>query len=86
MNTFEDPELNWIKIENDYKKPKKNKKQNNNSSESKLFLLYEKYNELNNRYSIEYGRSNGSLDCDILIDDLKAFERVFNVMRWPKNL
>jgi hypothetical protein len=78
-----DPERFWREIEESgppSKKPKK-KKETKSVWENPL---QEKYNELTERYRRDYGRNTGDFDCERLLDDLYAFERVFRVMKWNK--
>jgi len=77
---FEDPEAAWQRIDNESKakskKPVVKKKWDN--------PLQEKYSKLWTRYCNEYGHNDGSIDCERLLEDLHAFERVFRIMKWKK--
>ena len=81
MSLYNDPENEWARIENEGQpRPKKKKKivwEN---------CLQEKYAELTERYGREYpsGAVRNDVDCERLLDDLYAFERVFRVMKWNK--
>lgn len=74
-----DNEKEWAKIEMEFsnnKTPSKPKKKVWDNP------LQEKYHELTTRYSNEYGSDDGSSDCERLLDDMRAFERVFGIMKW----
>lgn len=77
---YEDSEAAWQRIDSESKakskKPAVKKKWDN--------PLQEKYSELCSKYSKEYGSSDGSIDCERLLDDMRAFERVFRIMKWNK--
>lgn len=81
MSLLNDPDREWERIENEGQpKPKKKKEivwEN---------PLQEKYAELTKRYGREYpnGAVINDVDCERLLDDLYAFERVFRVMKWNK--
>lgn len=79
MNNLEDSERAWLKIEqeiNDKKKSLNTTKWDN--------PLQEKYYELNEKYRTNFGKNTGSYECELLLDDLRAFERVFHIMGWNK--
>lgn len=84
---LENSESAWERIESEGApkkvkvKASKNKNGNNGNWENPL---QEKYNELVDRYGRKYGFNDGSIDCERLLDDLRAFERVFLVMKWNK--
>ena len=79
---FDDTERAWQEIdkqfENRGKKPKKEKKVKWENP------LQEKYQELFTKYANEFGHNDGSIECERLLDKLRAFERVFQVMGWNK--
>jgi hypothetical protein len=82
-NINRDPEYFWREIE---KIVTPSKKQKVKKDEKPIWEnpLQEKYAELTERYRRDYGRDTGTLDCERLLDDLYAFERVFRVMKWNK--
>lgn len=59
-------------IQDKIKKPKQIKQ---------ITTFEEKYNELNDRYRKEFGKNTATSECEELLDDLRAFERVFNIMK-----
>lgn len=73
---MEDNEKIWAKIEADSKNLKEVKSIPKETCHYKI-----KYNELNERYRSEFSRNTGSIDCEELLDDLYAFERVFRIMK-----
>lgn len=75
---FEDSEAAWQRIENETKAKKLGTKKKWDNP------LQEKYAELTERYGREYGSNDGSRDCVMLLDDMRAFERVFRIMNWKK--
>lgn len=77
---YSESEAEWMRIENELKNRKKSKPK-------KVVYenpLQEKYQELFTRYGNEFGHNDGSIECERLLDDLHAFERVFHVMGWNK--
>jgi hypothetical protein len=80
-NIHEDPESAWARIENESNiKPKKKEKKEKVVYENPL---QEKYAELFDEYG-KYGHNDGSVECNELLDDMRAFERVFNIMKWKR--
>ena len=77
---MEDPEQAWERIENEGVKPKEKEKKIKRAYDNPL---QEKYEELHTKYS-EYGHNDGSMECNKLLDDMRALERVFNIMKWNK--
>jgi hypothetical protein len=78
---MEDSEKAWLRIDQELKdktnkvKPKK----------VDYGCPYKnKYHELNEKYSTKYGKNTGTPECENLLDDLRAFERVFRIMKINK--
>ena len=74
---MEDSEKAWLRIEQEFKEK---------SKKIKFKVDYgcpykNKYNELKNIYSSEYGKNTGTLECEEILKNLRAFERVFEVMK-----
>ncbi len=77
-DSYDDAEEAWFKIENDIQdKPKKNE------PKVELDPYQKKYKELSEKYGKEYpnGAVTFDVDCERLLDNLWAFERVFSVMK-----
>lgn len=77
IRTMEDIEKAWMRIEQELKgdKPKEVKPKKIDSCPYK-----NKYRELKDRYSNEYGNNTGAPECEELLNDLRAFERVFRIV------
>jgi hypothetical protein len=75
---MEDSEKAWIRIEQELKdKPKKVK-----PIKVDYGCPYKnKYYELKDRYASEYGNNTGTPECEELLSDLRAFERVFKIIK-----
>lgn len=80
INLYTDPDKEWEKIENE-RQIKLNKKKKVKWDNP----LQEKYAEITKKYSREFGHHDGSYECEKLLDDMRAFERVFRIMKWRKN-
>ena len=74
----------WLRIEQELMgKPPRSifKSRNEVPKVVELDPYKNKYKELNDIYRNEYGHNDGSSDCDRLLEDIRAFERVFNIMK-----
>jgi|LakMenEpi03Aug12_release.lakeMendotaPanAssembly.Ray.scaffolds.fasta_scaffold365018_2 hypothetical protein len=80
IDVYDDPSDLWSRIENEnlfLKKRNESVKKWNNPLQEKYLKLFEEYGD-------KYGKNDGSFECENLLDDLRAFERVFKIMNWEK--
>jgi hypothetical protein len=80
IDVYDDPSDLWSRIENENLFLKKR----NESVKKWDNPLQEKYLELFEEYGDKYGKNDGSFGCENLLDDLRAFERVFKIMNLEK--
>jgi hypothetical protein len=79
---YSETERVWQDIDEQFKDINKNPKKKVAKKVVYDNPLQEKYQELCTRYANDFGKNDGSIECERLLDELYAFERVFRVMGW----
>jgi hypothetical protein len=61
--------------------PEYKEKQKEKERKKKLTPIERKYEELSTKYGTKFGHNTGTMECEELLDDLRAFERVMKIMK-----